>query len=420
MFKRIAVISAVTVLGVFLASSASASAHGHASRTLWASPAGGGGSCARFAPCSLTGAVASAVDGDSVIALPGVYHGGVVVDKRLSLRGLGAVIDAGSAPNGNGVQIVGPGGSGSSVEGFKIENAKFEAILVGSAPVAPSTNDGTPASTGVPVNDVRIDHNVIVHNDAGFGSTAGQCFSTPQAPGDCGEAIHLVSVTDSVVDGNIVTNNAGGILMTDEFGPTSDNVVRHNFSAHNDTDCGITLAGHNPGAMNPATGQPTGAAGVFENLIEDNVSIDNGVAGQGAGILMGGGAPFAGVYGNVIRGNFTRGNGLAGITIHQHLVGDLNGNVLENNVLTHDNLDGDFDFAGAADSQTTGILVASGSPPGPALPPPLVPGPIKNTVIRGNRIFGDSIGIWTLGVDPATTTIAHNFFGPGVTPVVTN
>jgi hypothetical protein len=172
--------------------------------------------------------------------------------------------------------------------------------------------------------------------------------------------------------------------------------------------------------MNPATGQPTGAAGVFENLIEDNVSIDNGVAGQGAGILMGGGAPFAGVYGNVIRGNFTRGNGLAGITIHQHLVGDLNGNVLENNVLTHDNLDGDFDFAGAADSQTTGILVASGSPPGPALPPPLVPGPIKNTVIRGNRIFGDSIGIWTLGVDPATTTIAHNFFGPGVTPVVTN
>ena len=419
--KRLAVISALAVLGVFLAVGAVASAHGlRHSRTLWASPSGGPGSCTRFAPCSLSGAVASAVDGDSVIALPGVYHGGVVVNQRLSLRGIGAVIDAGSAPNGNGVQIVGPGGSGSSVEGFKIENAKFEAILVGSAPVAPSTNDGTPATGGQPVSDVRIEHNVIVHNDAGFGSTAGQCFSTPQAPGDCGEAIHLVSVTDSVVDGNIVTNNAGGILMTDEFGPTSDNVVRNNFSAHNDTDCGITLAGHNPGAVNPATGQPTGAAGVFDNLIEHNVSIDNGVAGQGAGILMGGGAPFAGVYGNVIRGNFTSGNGLSGVTIHQHLVGDLNGNVVENNVLSHDNLDGDFDFAAAADSQTTGILVASGSPPGPALPPPLVPGPIKNTVIRGNRIFNDSIGIWTLGVDPATTTIAHNFFGPGVTPISTN
>jgi nitrous oxidase accessory protein NosD len=261
---------------------------------------------------------------------------------------------------------------------------------------------------------------VIVHNDAGFGSTAGQCFSTPQAPGDCGEAIHLVSVTDSVIAENYVTGNAGGILLTDEFGPTSDNVVRGNFSAHNNTDCGITLAGHNSAAVNPATGQPTGAAGVFDNLIERNVAIDNGVAGQGAGILMGGGAPFAGVYGNVIRGNFTRGNGLSGVTIHQHLVGDLNGNVVEDNVLSHDNLDGDFDFAAAVDNQTTGILVAAGSPPGPPLPPFLVPGTIKNTVIRGNRIFDDSVGIWTLGVDPATTTISHNFFGRGVTPVVTN
>jgi hypothetical protein len=220
-----------------------------------------------------------------------------------------------------------------------------------------------------------------------------------------------------VIAENVVTNNAGGILLTDEFGPTSDNVVRHNFSAHNTTDCGITLAGHNPAAVDPKSGQPTGAAGVFDNLIEGNVAIDNGVLGQGAGILMGGGAPFAGVYGNVIRGNFTRGNGLAGVTIHQHLVGDLNGNAVEDNVLSHDNLDGDFDFAAAADSQTTGILVASGAGPGPALPPPLVPGAIKNTVIRGNRIFDDSIGIWTLGVDPATTKIAHDFFEAGVAPI---
>jgi nitrous oxidase accessory protein NosD len=349
-----------------------------------------------------------------------VYHGGVVVTKDLTLRGFGAVIDASSAPGGNGVQIVGPGGSGSSVEGFRIVGAKFEGILVGTAPVAPTTTDGTPVNTGQPVSDVRIDHNVIVHDDGGFGSTAGQCFSTPQAPGDCGEAVHLVSVTDSVVSDNYVANNAGGILLTDEFGPTSDNVVRRNVSVNNTGDCGITLAGHNPGAVNPATGQPTGAAGVFDNLIEDNIATGNGVLGQGAGILMGGGAPFAGVYGNVIRGNFTRGNGLAGVTIHQHLIGDLNGNVVEDNTLIHDNVDGDFDFAAAAAAQTTGILVASGSPPGPALPPFLVPGTIKNTVIRGNRIFDDSVGIWTLGVDPATTTIAHNFFGPGVTPISVN
>ena len=417
MMKRFAGTSMLALLAVFLVAGATASAHGRGSRTLWASPTGRGGLCAWFAPCSLTTAVASAADGDSVSALPGVYHGGVVLDKALALRGFGAVIDASTAPNGNGVQIVGPGGSGSSVTGFKIENAKFEAILVGTAPVATATNDGTPVSTGQPVSDVRIDHNVIVKNDAGFGGTAGQCFSTPQAPGDCGEAIHLVSVTESVVADNYVADNAGGILLTDEFGPTSDNVVRRNASVNNTDDCGITLAGHNSGAVSQMTGQPTGAAGVFDNLIEDNVATGNGVAGQGAGILMGGGAPFAGVYGNVIRGNLTRGNGLAGVTIHQHLIGDLNGNVVEHNTLIHDNLDGDFDFAAAAANPTTGILVASGSPPGPALPPFLVPGPIKNTVIRGNRIFDVTVGIWTLGVDPATTTIAHNVFGPGVTPI---
>lgn len=421
MVKRCAVVCAVTAVGVLFTTGSAAWAHGRGGRTLWASPSGGGGLCTRWAPCSLTNAVSAARDGDTVIALGGVYHGGVVLDKRLALRGFGAVLDASSSPTGNGVQIVGPGGSGSTVEGFKIENAKFEGILVGTAPVSPSANDGTPAGGGVPVSDVRIDHNVLVHNDAGFGSTAGQCFSTPQAPGDCGEAVHLVAVTDSVVAGNYLADNAGGILLTDEFGPTSGNVVRGNQAVNNTGDCGITLGGHNPAAFDPTSGQPTGAGGVFDNLIERNVTIGNGVAGQGAGILMGGGAPFAAVYDNVIRDNFTQGNGLAGVTLHQHLVGDLNGNDIEDNVLVHDNLDGDFDFAAAADSQTTGILVASGSPPGPALPPELVPGQIKNTVIRGNRISGDTVGIWTLGVDPATTTIAHNFFGPGVTtPVSTN
>jgi parallel beta-helix repeat protein len=354
-----------------------------------------------------------------VIALPGVYQGGVVLDKQIKLRGVGAVIDASSSSTGNGVQIVGPGGSGSSVEGFKIENAKFEAILVGTAPVATTTNDGTPVTSGQPVSEVRIEHNVIVNDDAGFGGTAGQCFSTPNAPGDCGEGIHLVSVTDSVVADNYVVNNAGGILLTDEFGPTSDNVVRDNYASNNTRDCGITLASHSA-AVDPMTGQPTGAAGVFDNLIEDNVVNGNGIHGQGAGILMGGGAPYSGVYGNVIRGNFAYGNGLGGVTIHQHLVGDLNGNVIEGNTLIHNNLDFDMDFAAVVDTVSTGLLVESGSPPGPALPPFLLPGSIKNTVIVRNRFFDENIGIFTLGVDPATTTIAHNFFGPGVTPISTH
>jgi nitrous oxidase accessory protein NosD len=377
-------------------------------------------SCSTADFTTIDAAVAAAAPGSHIVVCPGTYDEGVLLEKRLELTGLGAVIDASSSPFGNGVQIVGPGGSGSTVEGFKIEKAEFEGILIGTAPVAPSTIGGAPATGGTPVSDVTIADNILVGNGTGFGTEAGQCFSTPEAPGDCGETIHLVSVTDSIVEGNYVANNVGGILLTDEFGPTSHDIVRSNRTIDNTDDCGITLAGHSSAAVDPVTGLPTGAAGVFDNLIENNVSEGNGVAGQGAGILLGGGAPFAGVYGNVIRGNVARGNGLSGVTVHQHLVGDLNDNAIEGNLLIDDNVDGDHDFA-TVDAETTGVLVASGPPPGAVLPPELLPGPISGTIIRGNRFFDVKVGIWTLGVEKASTEITGNLFGPEVsTPVSEN
>lgn len=379
----------------------------------------GHNACSYARYTTISAAVSAATPGSHIVVCPGTYDEGVQIDKPLVLSGIDAVIDASSSPFGNGVQIVGPGGSGSTVEGFKIEQAKFEGILLGTAPVAPSATEGTPVTEGSPVSHVTIANNTLIDDGTGFGTDAGQCFSTPEAPGDCGETIHLVSVTDSIVEGNYVANNVGGILLTDEFGPSSHNVVRNNQSLNNTDDCGITLAGHSSAAVNPMSGLPTGAAGVFDNVIEDNVSDGNGVAGQGAGILLGGGAPFAGVYDNVIRGNVAKGNGLSGVTIHQHLAGDLNGNVIEGNVLIDNNVDGDHDFA-TADLETTGILVAAGAPPGAVLPPELLPGQISGTVIRGNRLFDVKVGIWTLGVEKASTHIYGNLFGPGVTPVSEN
>ncbi|HEX3510088.1 MAG TPA: NosD domain-containing protein [Solirubrobacteraceae bacterium] len=373
--------------------------------------------CERAAYSTIQSAVDAAAPGGRIVVCPGTYEEGVVIEKPVELTGYWATIDATSSATGNGVQIVGPGGSNTTVTGFRIQNAKFEGILIGTPPVAPSQTEGKASASGQPVTNVTIAGNVVVEDDKGFGSASGQCFSTPEAPGDCGEAIHLVSVTDSTVAGNYVAHNAGGILLTDEFGPTSGNTIRDNNSNHNETDCGITLAGHSPAAFDAETGLPTGKAGVFDNLIEHNSSTDNGVLGQGAGILMGGGAPDAGVYGNRVIGNYAAGNGLAGITIHQHLVGDLNGNVLEHNEIGKNNLDGDFDFKAAKATETTGILVASGEPPS-GLPPFLLPAAIKDTVIRDNTISYDKVGIWTLNLDPGTTTISGNVFGPEiVTPV---
>jgi hypothetical protein len=92
--------------------------------------------------------------------------------------------------------------------------------------------------------------------------------------------------------------------------------------------------------------------------------------------------------------------------------------VIERNTLVDDNLDGDFDFAAASATETTGILVASGAPPKAVLPPELLPGPITGTIIRGNRFFDVKVGIWTLGIDKTSTQISGNLFGPGVTTPV--
>ena len=114
-----------------------------------------------------------------------------------------------------------------------------------------------------------------------------------------------------------MSGNAGGILLTDEFGPATRNVIEANRSIDNDDDCGITLASHAP-------------SGVFANVVEGNVSDRNGVAGQGGGILMAAAGPVGGAYDNVIRGNEASGNGLADIVIHDHFAGaNLNGNVIE-------------------------------------------------------------------------------------------
>jgi len=150
-------------------------------------------------------------------------------------------------------------------------------------------------------------------------------------------------------------------------------------------------------------------------VIEHNVADGNGVAGQGAGILMAGAGPGTGVHDNLVSNNEASGNGLSGIVIHDHFPGNFNNNVITNNHLGMNNLDGDFDFL-TPDPQTTGILVAAGWPfPGP---PPFAP--ITGTVISNNQISDNAVGIWTLNVDTAGSTIAGNQFHNVATPTSNN
>jgi parallel beta-helix repeat protein len=399
------VMAAAAAVGALAAVPATAAP---SAQTLFASAGGSGAACSAAKPCTLERALAAAKAGATVHVRAGKYAGGYVLDKRVRLIAQGrTVIDASSSPNGIGIDVVGPGGSGSVVQGFIVEKATFEGILVGTSPSDPNA---VPA----PVSDVTVRNNVVVMNNQGRGKpeATGECKAAPPAPADCGGGIHLIWATNTTVQNNVVAYNSDGILLTDEFGPTSHNTVRNNRTLDNLYECGIVLAGHNPNGADPSK------AGVFDNLIENNLARNNGVTTTGAGILLGGGAPGSAVYDNVIRGNTVDHNGHSGITIHQHVAGNLTGNQIVGNTVGTNNLLGDDDFAAAQDLQTTGILVASGAPPGASLPPFLVPSPLNGTVISGNTISGDAIGIWTLntpgdfsgntfGADVATHVSTH-------------
>ncbi len=353
--------------------------------------------CGHGAYPTIGAAVSAAASGETIIVCGGSYAEDVVVPEDLSdvsIIGVGhPVINA--ANLFNGFQVL---GSGTKIEGFTVENALGEGILVG-------------LST-TPVSDVTISHDTVRHNDQGnptgapiTTSSYPQCDANPAAPttpGDCGEGIHLANAYDSSVVGNTVVGNSGGILLSDDTGATYGNLIAFNDVSGNTLDCGITIASHTPEVF---------GGGVYDNRILSNRVTGNGVAGQGAGVLLASAVPGdipgevpgtgGAVFDNLVEGNYIAGNGLAGVTVHSHTTGqDLSGNTITRNVIGRNNLDGDPDFLPAfADTQPTGIFVGVASS--------------ITITISHNVIFNDVDGVFMGQVGSATITasgLASNRF----------
>lgn len=383
-----------------------ASHHHHHPAALWAAPTGSGTACTYAAPCSLTEALATAPAHATVRAMGGTYAGGFVVSGPVDLVGSrGAVIDAATSPSDVGI-LIPAAGSGSSVRGFRITGA------TGAAEPTPVT---PPPAEGAGIRVIGASHVTIADNTVTGNVNPNGAASRANNPS---WGIWLMSASHSTVADNRVWGNDGGVYLTDELGPNSGNTVRENVITANTYACGITLASHHAGTVvagvpNPATG------GVFGNLVIGNVADGNGTLAQGAGVLIGVGAPGGAVYNNRIVGNTANGNGLAGVTIHQHFAvnspfpgatpGDANGNVIVGNRVSHDNVGGDDDFAVRNDA-LTGITVAS-----------VAGAPITGTVIKDNRIRNVTVGIWLLNAPTSANTVRHNRFGhsvPAATRVV--
>jgi parallel beta-helix repeat protein len=321
---------------------------------LFVSPSGSdGNSCSAAAPCQTIGhAVSVAPPFARITVLGGTYAEMVTVAIPLALIGRGATIDATDLDNG--IVVDTPGASGTQVQGFTVSNATFEGILVRNT------------------SDVTIQGNIVTHNDRGAFSEnpTGECAPQGPVPGDCGEGLRLWAVTYSRVTGNVVTDNVGGILLTDETGPTHDNVIASNTITDNAEDCGITLPSHNPAAISDPT-----KGGVYSNSVVNNDAERNG--GAGIGLF----APFPGTasYNNTIAHNSTIGNGEGGINIHSHTPNqNVSGNVIANNAIAGNGIDPD-----SGSSRPNGISILTVDP--------------QTDTIAANRFDDEYYGIYVNG-----------------------
>jgi parallel beta-helix repeat protein len=320
--------------------------------TLCVNPAGSNGCYS-----SISAAVAAASVGDTIFVAHGTYNEDVVITKPLSLVGEdkeNTVIDATGLLNGVAIN-----GTGSVVvTGFTVENAEAAGIWI--------TNSG----------NVTVSDNIVKLNDTALSNgtcpvLAGTPFEEGEAE-DCGEGIFLSGVFRSNISNNLVTQNAGGILVTDDTGATHDNLISGNSVIHNTfLDCGITLPSHS-------------GDGVYHNTVSGNDSSYNG--GPGVGIFAPG--PGSKAYGNVVVNNHLRGNGLPGVTMHNHAAPGVNGvpaflppPIFDDNVIVGNDLSANSqDFFDAATPGPTGINVFS-------------VGKISGTIISQNTITQESLDI---------------------------
>jgi len=213
---------------------------------------------------------------------------------------------------------------------------------------------------------VTISGNVVTGNDRALVPTGPSGASCPgiyafetASSFDCGGALHLSGAQNATVSSNIVVNNAGGILVSDDTGQTADNVITLNIVLYNPYDCGIAMASHPPA-------QITGASaplGVVRNTVAANISDHNGTSATGAGVGLFGFSAGATVSGNVISSNQLTNNRYPGVALHGHSTGTAAGENFDNNTIVGNLIAGNgADTADTATPDTAGINVFSAYP----------------------------------------------------------
>jgi hypothetical protein len=273
------------------------------------------------------------------------------------------------------------------ISGFKVRNANFEGILLTNA------------------TNVSVVGNEVTDNDRSLDVSGGTCPGTPafetNEGADCGEGVHLMGVDHSTILRNEIAHNSGGILTSDETGPSDHNLISENFVHDNSFDCGITLASHAPATS--VVPMAKLSFGVMFNTIARNTSLRNGTQSPGAGVGIFAPSPGTTDTGNVVIGNDIRDNGATGVAMHNHAAPpapappvNMNDNVIVGNHFSGNGPDN----PGAPTPGPTGINVFSA-------------GLITGTVISQNTFDREAIDVGFSA--PASQLNVHfNDFSSGI------
>lgn len=370
-------------------------------------------------------ALSAAAPGDVIKVGPGLYHESITINKAVSLTTDNAILDATGYTRGFFVNGLAPNGLTSiglvdvNISGFTVRNAMYEGILVMNASM------------------VSLSNNTVMNNNTALsgGACPGlEAFETNEQS-DCGEGIHLMAVDHSVVTNNTLTGNSGGILNSDDTGPTHDNVISFNQVHDNPYACGITLASH-PAYVPlvvPITTTIPAAYGVYHNTVYANRSRANGNAnGGGSGVGIFASVPGAMAYGNVVVANYLTENGLPGVAMHAHAPNQvLNDNLVLGNTL----INNAADTEDAATPGPTGVNIYSllpvsgnmvignsiqGEAVDVAVKAPGIPEPstLVPAVVQFNSLGGNGVGVLNAS-DGTTVNAVENFWSCPNGPTIT-
>jgi parallel beta-helix repeat protein len=219
--------------------------------------------------------------------------------------------------------------------------------------------------------------------------------------------IVLAGATNSVVENNIVTDNAGGGVFVNDNGPvnpgapnagpgapvaaTNDNVSANTISG-NYGSCAIVYATHN-------TGGSITTGTIDDNIITGHIGVFKPSGPDLGGIVVAAASVGATVSGISVTANNISDSFEGGIIVHAHAPND----VVTGTTIT-DNTVGPANNWGSTNGPptTAGIILGVDQ-----LPPAIAP-TITNTTVGGNTIFGQFYGLWISGVTDVTINPANN------------